>query len=254
MIVIAWIGAVVIGLSLGLLGSGGSILTVPVLVYLLGQSDKAAIAASLAIVGGIAVPGALVAGIQRRVHWRSVLLFGGAGIPGAWAGSWLARFVPGSVQLTTFAVVLLVAAWFTARGRASTAAPPTCHRCGLLIALQGIAVGVLTGFVGVGGGFLIVPALMLLGGLPIEIAVGSSLVIIVVNSWTGLLMHLKTPTGTIALDWELIATFIAVGAVGSVAGQLAARRVPRHQLKVAFAVFLVAVGGFVLWRALPQVL
>jgi uncharacterized protein len=247
--VIAWLAAALIGLTLGLLGAGGSIVTVPVLVYVLGQPDKTAIAASLAIVGGIATAGALHASLRHRVDWRSVVLFGGAGMPGASMGAWLARFASGNVQLATFAVVMLTAAWFTARGGPADQRRAECRRCGLLLAMEGAAIGVLTGFVGVGGGFLIVPALVLLGGLSMERAIGSSLAIIAVNSWTGLSMVLVAASG-VSIDWSLVAIFIAVGTVGSVAGQFVSARMSPHRLRTTFAVALLAVGGFVLTQSL----
>ena len=250
---VAWVSALVIGASLGLLGSGGSILTVPVLVYALDQPDKTAIAGSLAIVGGIATAGAVMAGVRHQIRWRTAVLFGAAGVPGAWVGTALSGLVSGAVQLTTFAVVMLAAAWFTLHARPDDTRPPSCRRCAVQIALEGALIGLLTGFVGVGGGFLIVPALVLLGGLPMHKAVGTSLLIVAVNSWTGLLTHVAQDPVPIAFDWRLIGLFIAVGAVGSILGQVAAGRLPQHQLKVAFALFLVAAGVFVLWRTVPQV-
>ena len=246
---VAWLAAALIGLTLGLLGAGGSIVTVPVLVYVVGQADKTAIAASLAIVGGIATAGALQAGLRHRINWRTVVVFGGAGMPGASIGAWLARFASGNAQLATFAVVMLAAAWFTARARPADQRRAQCHRCGLLLAIEGAAVGVLTGFVGVGGGFLIVPALVLLGGLPMESAIGSSLAIIALNSWTGLSMVLL-PASAVSLDWSLVAMFVGVGTGGSVAGQFVSARMSPRRLRMTFAMALLGVGGFVLTQSL----
>ncbi|MEO1086681.1 MAG: sulfite exporter TauE/SafE family protein, partial [Acidobacteriota bacterium] len=171
---LAWIGALAIGLSLGALGSGGSILTVPVLVYLVGQDEKTAIAGSLFIVGAIATAGGAQFAVRRLVSWRSVVLFGLPGMAGTLAGAWLGGLVSGTVQLGVFAMVMLLAAGLMFRppvGDTAESAP----RAGGRVALDGLAVGVLTGFVGVGGGFLIVPALVLLGGLSMHLAVGTSL-------------------------------------------------------------------------------
>lgn len=246
----AWFAAVFIGGMLGLLGAGGSILTVPVLVYLLHQPDKTAIASSLAIVGAIATAGAVLAGARRRIDWRSVALFGGAGIPGAFLGGWLAQFASGGAQLTTFAMVMLAAAWFTARGRPAEPGSPDCQRCAMLIAMEGAVVGVLTGFVGVGGGFLIVPALMLLGGLPIDRAIGTSLAIIALNSWAGLVMAVIPSAATVSIDWPLVMIFVAMGTAGTVAGQFVSGYVSPRGLRMTFAASLVAVGGFVLAQSL----
>ncbi|MEL6615065.1 MAG: sulfite exporter TauE/SafE family protein, partial [Bacteroidota bacterium] len=172
----ALLGAVAIGLVLGLLGSGGSILTVPVLVYLAGHADKVAIAESLAIVGAIAAVGAMPYARQRLVDWHSVLYFGVPGILGTYAGAALSAFIPGAVQLALFAAVMILAAVLMFRGRKEVPEGEERPRQPLwLIAVEGLLVGVLTGLVGVGGGFLIVPALVLLGGLSMRVAVGTSL-------------------------------------------------------------------------------
>lgn len=245
-----------IGLTLGLLGSGGSILTVPVLVYLLGQPEKVAIAGSLAIVGGIALAAVLPYAWQRKVDWRSVAWFGVPGMAGTWGGAWLAQFVTGGVQLAVFALVMLAAAWSMFRGAGS--APPTDAapaRAAWRIVADGLAVGALTGFVGVGGGFLIVPALVLLGGLPMPLAIGSSLAIIALKSAAGFWKYLDVlARDGLALDWGVIGAFIAIGAVGSLLGNRIATRLPQAALKRGFAAFLVAMAAFILWRTLPGLL
>lgn len=150
---LAWLGALVIGLVLGLLGSGGSIVTVPVLVYLVHQPEKIAIAGSLAIVGGIALLGGVVAAVNGRVNARTVVLFGVPGMVGTYGGAWLATYVSGVSQLVIFAMVMLLAAWFMLRARA-LASPEGSGSTGSVLGLgvQGGAVGILTGFVGVGEG------------------------------------------------------------------------------------------------------
>ncbi len=247
------LGALAVGLSLGLLGSGGSILTVPILVYALGQGDKEAIASSLAIVAGISALAAIPYALRRQVAWRSVLLFGVPGMVGAWLGSRFAAGVPGAVQLTIFAVVMLAAALFMLRGpKMAEAEESPRPRAGWKVALDGAAVGALTGLVGVGGGFLIVPALVLLGGLPMSLAVGTSLVIIAGNAATGFVEHLATVRALgIALDARAILTFIALGGLGALAGHTAGRRLPQATLRRIFACGLLALGAYVLWRNLP---
>jgi len=252
----ALLGALLIGLTLGLLGSGGSILTVPVLVYLLHQPEKLAIAGSLAIVGGIALFALLPYARERRVEWRSVAWFGVPGMTGTWLGADLSHAVPGAVLLAVFALVMLAAAWSMWRGGfAPSAAAPPAPRAAWKVVGDGFAVGLLTGFVGVGGGFLIVPALVLLGGLPMSRAVGTSLAIIVLNALSGLLGHRLQLAGQgLALDWSVIGAFIAVGGIGSLLGHRVASRLPQAALKRGFALFLVAMAVFILWRTLPGVL
>jgi uncharacterized protein len=251
------LGAVAIGLVLGLLGSGGSILTVPVLVYLAHEPDKVAIAESLAIVGGIALVGAVPYARRKQVDWHSVLYFGVPGILGTYAGAAAARWVPGAVQLALFAVVMMLAAIPMLRGgkEAEEDAPPRKRQALWKVGGEGLAVGVLTGLVGVGGGFLIVPALVLLGGLPMRLAVGTSLLIIAAKSAAGFWKY----TDVLAevgqqVDWSLIGLFTAVGIGGSFLGSAFSQRVPQAHLKRGFAVFLVVMGGFILVREGPRAL
>ncbi|NNF07380.1 MAG: sulfite exporter TauE/SafE family protein, partial [Candidatus Eisenbacteria bacterium] len=161
------IGALLVGLSLGLMGSGGSILTVPILTFLVGQPEKVAIAGSLAVVGFIALMGAIPYLYRGLVHWRSVLLFGVPGMIGSYGGAWTSKFISGEVQLGLFALTAVVAAFFMMRTpKLSTVNSP--ERAIWKIMLDGLLVGAFTGLVGVGGGFLIVPALVILGGLPMH--------------------------------------------------------------------------------------
>ncbi len=255
-------GALLIGLSLGLLGSGGSILTVPVLVYLLGHIDKVAIAESLAIVGAIAFVGMLSYAGSRQVDWRSVVFFGLPGMAGTGGGAWLSHFVPGAAQLVLFAVVMLLAARIMLRsakrppdqGQATTLEipqgmqPPVWQVC-----LEGFAVGVVTGLVGVGGGFLIVPALVMLGGLPMRTAVGTSLAVIALNSLTGFSNYLRVLASLqLHVDWSTIGMFVAIGIVGSLAGRAVSDRIDQLTLRRVFALFLVVMGLFVLGKEGPR--
>jgi uncharacterized membrane protein YfcA len=251
---LAWIGAIAIGLSLGLLGSGGSIVTVPVLVYLVGQSEKVAIAGSLGIVGGIALAGALLYARRRLVDWRSVLFFGLPGMAGTYGGAWLAKFVSGSAQLAVFAVVMLLASGLMFRTPARFQ-NDRGERHVWKLGLDGVIVGIVTGFVGVGGGFLIVPALAVLGGLPMHRAVGTSLMIIALKSASGFIKYLAVLSELgLEIDWSVIGLFLLFGIVGTFAGRAIGTRVPQPALKKAFALFLVPVAVFILWENLPQVL
>lgn len=254
----ALLGAVAIGLVLGLLGSGGSILTVPVLVYLAGEPDKVAIAESLAIVGAIAAVGAVPYARQKLVDWYSVLYFGVPGILGTYGGAALSKLVPGAVQLALFAIVMILAAGLMFRGRTSLemeSDAPRTRQPLWLIAAEGLFVGVLTGLVGVGGGFLIVPALVLLGGLSMRLAVGTSLLIIAAKSVAGFYKYtdVLAETGQ-HVDWQLIGLFAAIGIIGSFAGNALSQRVPQAKLKQGFAVFLVIMGGLILYREGPKAL
>lgn len=245
------LGALIIGLTLGLLGSGGSILTVPVLVYLLGHDDKVAVAESLAIVGGIALAAALPYARSRQIDWRSVMLFGLPGMAGTYGGAWLAKWVAGEIQLVLFACVMLLAAWmmFRTPKRHQTnedGAEPHRQAAWKIIG-EGLAVGVLTGLVGVGGGFLIVPALVILGRLPMRLAVGTSLVVISLKSFSGFFKYLDVlDTLHLAVNWETIGLFVVVGVVGSLLGKLISGRINPVALRRGFAGFLVVMGVFVL--------
>ncbi len=249
----ALLGAVAIGLVLGLLGSGGSILAVPVLVYLADQPEKVAIAESLAIVGAIASVGALTYARQGLVDWKSVLGFGVPGIVGTYAGAALAAYVPGAAQLVLFGIVMILAAGAMLKGRAGMEAGRQ-KRAAWVVALLGAGVGVMTGLVGVGGGFLIIPALVLLVGLDMRLAVGTSLSIIVLNSATGFLKYLDVLQASGGgVDWTLVGTFAAIGIGGSLVGAKMSQRVPQKQLRRGFAVFLVCMGLFILVQEGPRV-
>ena len=251
---LAWIGALAIGLSLGLLGSGGSIITVPVLVYLVGQPEKIAIAGSLGVVGAIALVGALQNAARGRVDWRSVAWFGLPGMVGTYAGAWLSGYVHGAVQLTVFALIMLAAAVMMFR-RARYEPAAGSRRPLAKVVADGLAVGALTGFVGVGGGFLILPALVLLGGLGMHVAIGTSLAIIALNAFTGFAKHLHLLSlQGVSLDWKVLGTIALIGAVGSVAGSHFASRIPQAALRRVFAIFLVAMALFILYESGPRAL
>jgi uncharacterized membrane protein YfcA len=247
-------GAIAIGISLGLLGSGGSILTVPVLVYLLGQDEKVAIAGSLFIVGSIAAAGSLQFLRAGLIQWRSVIVFGLPGMAGTWLGALLAGWVAGTTQLALFAVVMLLASWLMLR-------PPDLERAEQVpratwkIAADGLVVGVLTGLVGVGGGFLIVPALVLLGGLGMHQAVATSLVIIALKSFSGFYKYMDVlKQQELALDWSTLLLVTGLGIAGSFAGSHFAQRIPQQKLRTGFGYFLIAMGLYILAQSAPAVL
>lgn len=244
--------AALIGLSLGLLGGGGSILTVPIFVYVLGFGAKQAIAMSLAVVGATSLFGAAGHWRAGNVNVRVALIFGAVAMVGTYLGARLAVFFSGAAQLALFAVVMLLAAFFMFRdrkpapdgARAKSDGPEVKEMSLGLIVLEGIAVGVLTGLVGVGGGFLIVPALVLLGKIPMKQAVGTSLLVIAMKSAAGFYGYL----GQVEVEWGFMGLFTAVSIAGIFAGTYLVRFVSQAQLKRAFAVFLLVMGGFILWQ------
>ena len=250
---LALLGALAIGLSLGLLGSGGSILTVPVLHYLVGQPEKLAIGGSLLVVGLIAASATIPYALHRQVDWRNVAWFGAPGMLGAWLGATLARWVPGPVQLAAFAAVMLVAAWRMLRAGPPGHGDDRPHR--LAVIGGGFGVGALSGLVGVGGGFLIVPALVLLAGVPMASAVGTSLAVISLNALTGFAKYLEVlESESLELDWAVLLAVAGVGIVGSFAGHRLGRRLPQATLRKAFGVFLVVMGLFIAADAGPRLL
>jgi uncharacterized membrane protein YfcA len=246
-IVLTLIFGVVVGLALSLVGGGGSILTVPILIYALGESVRLATGTALAIVGANALVGAWAHQRAGRVDLSVALSFGGAGLLGALWGSWLNHLAPARVVLLGFAVLMLAAALAMLRGRLgggpSAAAQP---RRSWRIVLAGLAVGVLTGFFGVGGGFLIVPALVLVLGLPMREAVGTSLAIIAINSAAALAGHLRFG----GIDVRITLLFIAGGAAGSLLGSRFAGRIDEQRLRAGFAGMIVVVALYMLARTL----
>lgn len=252
--VAAWIGAVVVGLALGLLGSGGSILLVPVLVYLVHQPDKLAIGGSLAIVGMISVAAALPYIYRQQVNWRALAWFAPPGMAGTYAGAWLGGRVPGALQLVVFALVMGMAAYFMLRPRVIPASPAPARAAWKMVA-DGLAVGVLTGFIGVGGGFLIVPALAVLGGLDLRTAIGTSLLIIALKSASGFYKYLDVLSSHhLALDWSVIATFTALGICGSFVGVALGRHLPHELLQRSFAGVLIVMALGILATQAPDML
>ena len=230
-----------IGLSLGLLGGGGSILAVPILVYVARLDVHTAIGMSLAIVGATALVGALAQARAGRVSLRAALSFGVAGMLSAPLGARGTHLVPGRTLLVLFAALMVVVGGLMLRPRADTTGRSAAFAA---TAAAGCAVGLLTGFLGVGGGFLIVPALTLLTGLPIRTAIGTSLLVIAMNSASGLLGHLQQG----ALPAGPTAAFTAAAAVGALAGIQLGAGLDAERLRRAFAVFVIAVGLLLLAR------
>jgi uncharacterized membrane protein YfcA len=242
---LALLFGVAIGVLLSLVGGGGSILTVPVLVYALGLSVHQATATSLLIVGATALAGAVPHARAGRVALATALIFGLAGIGGAFAGTWLNQRVSGTVILALFGILMLVVAVRMAwRVTPEPERMPVTMGARWPIAVAGLIVGFMTGFFGVGGGFLIVPALVLLLRLPMRLAVGTSLVIIAINSAAGILAHLQA--GDMKLDLALL--MIAGGIAGSHLGARLHGQLDEARLARAFAVLIALVGVYLVAR------
>ncbi|MBK7720855.1 MAG: sulfite exporter TauE/SafE family protein [Austwickia sp.] len=254
----------IIGITLGALGGGGAILTVPVLVYLMGQPPHAATAGSLIIVGLSAIVGMIPHHRARRVRFAEGFLFGGLGILGSVAGSAASVSVPPTVLMSMFAVLMYAVAILMTRKRRAAAKDRRTHAAAgttppeaaplswsavrrdrgalLRVVLAATGVGLLTGFFGVGGGFAVVPALVLALGFSMPTAVGTSLLVITLNSATALASRLG---GGVEIDWPLILTFSLFGAAGSLLGGRIAQRANPNTLSLAFTLLLVAVGSYV---------
>ena len=241
-----------IGLAVGTLGGGGSVLAVPVLVYVLDQSVATATTESLVVVTAAALAGGLAHARGGRVCWRHAGTFTAAAVPGVVAGTALGDAVGASTLIAAFAVVMLAAAaalWRRAGAREGAASPRPASCPPLRLGRDlgaGLAVGVMTGFFGVGGGFVVVPALALALAFSMRLAVGTSLVIITATSALGLAAHLAAGRD---VDAGLTAAMTAACVAGALAGVALGGRLPERRLGRAFAGLLVAVAGYLLVSA-----
>lgn len=242
MIALGYVLALLIGLALGLLGGGGSILTIPVLHYVMGYGMKAAVPMSLVVVGLTSAVGALAHRRGGTLSLRTVLIFAPPAIVGTLLGAELGLRTSAELQLTVFAVVMLAAAVSMYLGQSAVEHAGRPHHPVPLILLVGALVGGLTGFVGVGGGFLYVPALVLLGGLPMKQAVGTSLALIMISCSAGVVRY----HGSLDLDWRAIALFTGVALLGVALGSRLVIHVSQAVLRRGFAIFLLVMGAVVL--------
>lgn len=239
--------AVLVGVTLGLLGGGGSILTVPLLAYVAGMDPKEAIATSLLVVGVTSAVGAISHARAGRVQWRTGILFGLAGMVGAYAGGLLSRFVPGGILLLAFAAMMIATAIAMLRGRKNKGAAGDGSSMPVgKILIDGVVVGMVTGLVGAGGGFLVVPALALLGGLPMPIAVGTSLIVIAMKSFAGLGGYLSA----VQIDWRLAAMVTGAAVVGSLIGGRLTSKVDPEALRKGFGWFVLLMSSVILAQEL----
>lgn len=239
------LGAVLIGLSLGLLGSGGSIITVPLLIYVADEPAKLAIAESLFIVGCISAFGSISYIKRGLVSWKFVLLFGLPSMFGTYFGAWTSQFVSGEFQLLIFSIVMLIASRSMFTPVTSTNSEVAASR-NLFVISAGILVGAIAGFVGVGGGFLIVPALFLLGKLAFQQAIGSSLVIIMMQSFIGYLKYQNVlQQFALTMNWKTVLVIVFMGILGSMLGVRIMDKIPQQQVRKLFAIVLVVLGIYI---------
>ena len=242
--------SLLVGLAVGLLGGGGSILTVPILVYVAGLDAKAAIATSLLVVGVTSVAALVAHARAGRVRFRTGVLFGTAGMAGAFLGGKFGSRLPAPLLLLAFAFVMVAAALAMLRGRRTTEPFGAGELRATQVLRDGFAVGLLTGTVGAGGGFLVVPTLALIGGLPMTTAIGTSVLVIAMNSFAGLLGYL----GSVDIAWCVAGPVTGAAVAGTFVGTALAGRVPQEQLRKTFGVFVLLMASFILAKQWPTFL
>lgn len=257
--IIGLILAAVVGISLGLIGSGGSILTVPILVYVMGIDPVLATAYSLFIVGATSLVGGIQSAVQKKVDFKTVLIFGIPSIAAVYATRmWLVPFIPHEVLtvgtfvitksialMLLFAVVMILASISMIKPSKNVVADEdsVLKYNYPIILLEGLGVGMLTGLVGAGGGFLIIPALVLLAKMPMKLAVGTSLFIIAVKSLFGFVGDLQ---GSEVIDWKLLGLFTALAIVGIFVGILLSKKISGNKLKTSFGWFVLVMGIYII--------
>ncbi|NML38880.1 sulfite exporter TauE/SafE family protein [Chitinophaga sp. G-6-1-13] len=256
--IIGYIAAALIGISLGLIGGGGSVLTLPVLVYLFGITPAAATSYSLFIVGATSLVGAVGSYRKKRVNVPVVLLFGIPSIVAVWLTR---RYVMPAIPAALFSVggwtvtrelavmllfagLMLLASFSMIMGRKaeSQEAAPMSNAGKVRLALYGMLIGFVTGLLGAGGGFLIIPALIMMAGLPMKTAVGTSLMIMAMSTLIGFMGD----TGHAGINWMLLLTLTGIAVAGVVAGGLLSRRIPGERLKRGFGWFVLVMGVYII--------
>ncbi len=240
------LGGALVGLSLGLMGAGGAILSIPIFTLVLGHAIVVAKIEALAVTAAIAVFSATRAAIARNVDLPRFAAFAVPGFIGAWLGGPIAKMTPPLAQASLFGALALVAAWrmmVSQKGSDSTELPKLTPRSIALAAATGLVIGILTSVIGVGGGFLLVPALVLFANLPVKRAAGTSLLVIAVNSGVGVAASGFYQRDAFDLvDWNAVSIVAACGVVGSLVGARFAARLPAAVLRRIFAVVLVLVA------------
>lgn len=238
--------AVLIGLALGLLGGGGSTLAVPLLIFVAAQPDRIAIATSLLVVTVTSIIAAISHARNGNVRWSGAVIFAPSAMVGSFLGGHLARFVPESFLIGLFAVMMLLTAIAMWRRRTEpSSSVPAKTRAWLIVPL-GLAVGLVTGLIGAGGGFLVVPALALVMGMPVRVAIGTSLVVISASSGAALLGYL----GHVNIDYRLAFIVTTAASVGALIGSQMASRIKVEVLRRGFSILVLIMGVLLLSRAL----
>ena len=259
--ILGYVGAIIIGLTLGLIGGGGSILTVPVLVYLSGVTAVTATAYSLFIVGFSSLVGSVTYMRKGLVSFKTSLIFGVPSIIAVYiTRRYIVPAIPdevftlGSLLVTKdillmliFAVLMIFASYSMIKGRKETEQEEVEQKFNYpMIILEGAVVGLLTGLVGAGGGFLIIPALVILSKLPMKMAIGTSLLIISIKSLIGFTGDLATRE----VDWAFLAIFSALAVAGIFLGSYLSNFIPGKKLKPAFGWFVLIMGVYILTKEL----
>lgn len=237
MIIAGYVLAILVGLSLGLLGGGGSILTVPILKYIMGMEAQEAIASSLVIVALTSLAALIPHWRGKQVSFRVGLPFGLASMVGAFLGGLTAQFLPGFLLMSFFAVIMIATSFNMIRKKQRVADDKAMPKLWASL-LIGAGVGAVTGLVGAGGGFLIVPALVTFGGLSVHLAIGTSLLAIVMKNAAALGGHLFV----VSINWPLTLAFTALAVVGSLLGARLAAKIPASTLRTGFGWFVLVMG------------
>ena len=257
---IGYILAIIVGISLGLIGSGGSILTVPILVYIMAVNPVLATAYSLFIVGSTALVGGIKSALLKKVDFKTVLIFGIPSILAVYlTRAYLVPMIPnslltfGNFEVTKSIALMLLFAIVMIMASISMIKPsknkleediPMQYNYPMIL-LEGTLVGVLTGLVGAGGGFLIIPALVILAKMPMKLAVGTSLFIIAAKSLIGFIGDVQT---TPELDWSLLLIFTAFSVLGIFIGIALSKKIDGSKLKTAFGWFVLIMGVYIILK------
>lgn len=238
--------AILIGISLGLLGGGGSILTVPFFVYVLKYDPKVAIPMSLFIVGLTSLFASVNHWRNGNINLKGALSFGAFGMLGAFiSAKFISSLVSGNLQLVIFALLMFIASYFMIKGKKPSNSETQHEVHVVLSSVSGFAVGTITGLVGIGGGFMIVPALVLLLNIPMKEAIGSSLLIIFLQAAAGVLGYLSD----VKIPVNFAVLFTSLAMAGSLLGSTLVNIVPAQKLRKGFGIFLIFIASFVLWKS-----
>lgn len=247
MLIVAALLSVVMGVVLGALGGGGSVLTVPILVYALNQDPKVAIATSLLVVAITSTVSAVQHARAGNVRWRIGLIFGAVAMVGSYFGGLAAGFVSGTLLLILFATMMVATGAAMLRKRKAAAVETTPTKTDLpmfKVIAEGLAVGGFTGLVGAGGGFLVVPVLNLMGGLSMRSAIGTSLLVISMKSFAGFAGHIQH----VSIDTTLAVVVTTAAIVGSFVGVGLTKRISPATLRRGFGFFVLAMAAFILYK------